>query len=185
MNMKKKILTGIAMCFALILSVIAAGGIYYFVLTEEITLDGIPAPDIQEQLDVYVEARLCKEAYINEDETAAIVHLTRYQKKKWIKWITDSMSSSLEDANKLDNMEFQISEDVKELTLSARQNVSYSSVGTYGLILTYDMEIYQLLMGEEEWSVHFILKDMDTDEILYTANYPEENIRVYDYLWDK
>lgn len=185
MNMKKKILTGIAMCFALILSVIAAGGIYYFVLTEEITLDGIPAPDIQEQLDVYVEAGLCKEAYINEDETAAIVHLTRYQKKKWIKWITDSMSSSLEDANKLDNMEYQISDDAKELTLIARKSISYNSAGTYFLVLAYDMEIYQLLMGEQEWGVHFVLKDMDTNETLYTADYPEEKVRVYDYLWDK
>ena len=185
MNMKKKILTDIAICFALILSVIAAGGIYYFVLTEEITLDGMPAPDIEEQIEIYKEMDFCKGGHLTEDNEDIVIYLTRYQRNKWLEFVKEDMKNMLESANALENMEYHVSEDREELILLARRNVSFNSVGIYGMILTYDIELYQILSGEKDWGFKFILKDMDTDEILYTADVPEEKVRVYDYLWDK
>jgi len=45
--------------------------------------------------------------------------------------------------------------------------------------------LYQILSGEKNWGFKFILKDMDTCNVLYTADVPEERIKVYDYLWEK
>ena len=71
------------------------------------------------------------------------------------------------------------------LTLKANENMNYNSAGTYLFILLYDLEIYQVLMGEENWSIHFVLEDMDRKEILYMADYPEEQIRVDETIWEK
>lgn len=46
------------------------------------------------------------------------------------------------------------------------------------------MELFQVLNGEADWKIDFILKDMDTGEILYTEDYPEKNIRVEEEMWD-
>ena len=71
------------------------------------------------------------------------------------------------------------------LTLRANEKMSFNSAGTYLGILLYDLEIYQVLMGEANWSIHFVMEDMDTNEILYTADYPEEEIRVSETIWEK
>lgn len=182
--MKKKIGILIGVLVALLATIATSIVIYLFVASETIELTMIPAPDIQEQLDIFVDAGLCWKAYVNEDETAAVIHLTKRQRERWIEWITDSMNRDLEEVNRLDNIEYLVSEDGKILTLRANENVSFNSAGTYLLILAFDMEIYQVLMGEETWSIHFVLEDMDTGEILYTADYPEEEIEVDDSMWD-
>ena len=182
--MKKKIGIIIGALVSLLALTATSIAIYLFAASDTIELTMIPAPDIQEQLDVYVEAGLCWKAYINEDETAIVIHLTKRQRERWIEWITDSMNMELENANRLENMEYHVSEDRKVLTLRANENVSFSSLGTYLLIFAYDMEIYQVLMGVETWSIHFVLEDMDTGEVLYTADYPEEKIRVEEEMWD-
>lgn len=182
--MKKKIGIFIGVLFALLATIATSIAIYLFATSDTIELTMIPAPDIQEQLDVYVEAGLCWRAYINDDETAAVIRLTKRQREKWIEWITDSMNRSLEEVNRLDNIEYLVSEDGKVLTLRANENMSFNSAGTYLFILLYDLEIYQVLMGEETWSIHFVLEDIDTGEILYTADYPEEEIEVDDSMWD-
>lgn len=105
--------------------------------------------------------------------------------KKWIEWITDSMNRSLESVNRSENIEYVVSEDGKVLTLRANEYMNYNSAGTYLLILLYDMEIYQVLMGEENWTIHFVLEDMDTNETIYTADYPKEQIKFNAETWEK
>ena len=181
--MKKKIGIIIGVFFAIIFIIVVSIGMYYFVLTETITLTAIPAPDIQEQLDIYVEIGLCQKTKINEDETAAIIQLTRYQRQKWIKVVQEDLQFMLEKANGLENMQFEISSDAKELTLRANEKMSYNWAATYSLALVYDMELLQVLNGEEEWGINFTLKDMDTNEIIYTADFPKEKIRVDETIW--
>ncbi len=182
--MKKKI----GVIFGVLVSVLAVAAmaiaIYLFITSDTIELTGIPAPDIQEQLDVYVEAGLCWRAYINEDETAAVIHLTKRQRERWIEWITDSMNRSLESVNRSENIEYVVSEDGRVLTLRANEKMSYNSAGTYLGILLYDLEIYQVLMGEENWSIHFVLENMDTNEVVYTADYPKEQIKFNEEIWE-
>ena len=50
--------------------------------------------------------------------------------------------------------------------------------------LTFDMEMFQVLLGEETWSIHFVLEDMDSGEILYAADFPEEEISVDETIWE-
>ena len=95
------------------------------------------------------------------------------------------MNRSLESVNRSENIEYVVSEDGKVLTLRANEKMSFNSAGTYLGILLYDLEIYQVLMGEANWSIHFVMADMDTKEILYTADYPEEEIRVSETIWEK
>jgi len=182
--MKKKIGIIIGGLVSLLAVVALSIAIYLFVVSDTIELTMIPAPDIQEQLDVYVEAGLCWRAYINEDETAAVIHLTKRQREKWIEWITDSMNRSLEEVNRLENIEYLVSEDGRVLTLRANEKVSYNSAGTYLLILLYDLEIYQVLMGEENWSIHFILENMNSNEVVYTVDYPKEQIKFNQEIWE-
>lgn len=182
--MKKKIGIIIGVLISLLALAATSIAIYLFVVSDTIELTMIPAPDIQEQLDVYVEAGLCWGAYMNEDETAAVIHLTKKQREKWIDWITNSMNKSLEEVNRLDNIEYVVSEDGKVLTLRANEKMSYNSAGTYLGLLIYDLEIYQVLMGEEIWSVHFVVEDMDSGEILYAADFPEEEISVDETIWE-
>ncbi len=182
--MKKKIGMIIGVLVSLLAVVGVSIAIYLFVVFDTIELTMIPTSDIQEQLDVFVEAGLCWKAYINEDETAAVIHLTKKQRERWIEWITDSMNRSLESVNSSKNIRYNVSEDCKKLTLRANEKMSYKTAGTYLSILSFDMEIYQVLMDEENWSIHFVLEDMDTGEVLYTADYPEEKIRVDEAIWE-
>ena len=183
--MKKKLGIIIGVFLTVIVTAIASVAIYLFAESDTIELTMIPAPDIQEQLDIFVEAGLCWNAYINEDETAAVIHLTKKQREKWIEWITDSMNRDLENVNRSENIEYVVSEDGKVLTLRANENMNYNSAGTYLLVLLFDMEIYQVLMGEENWTIHFVLEDMDTNETIYTADYPKEQIKFNAETWEQ
>ena len=182
--MKKKI--GIIICILVSLLALTAASIaiYLFVVSDTIELTGIPTSDVQEQLDVFVEADLCWRAYVNEDETAAVIHLTKKQRERWIEWIKDSTNQALERVNDSENIEYIVSEDYKVLTLRANENINYKTAGTYLPALLFDMEIYQVLMEEETWSIHFVLEDMNTGEILYIADFPEEKIRVDETIWE-
>ena len=182
--MKNKIWMIIGILVSIAVMGVLSIAIYLFAVSDTIELTMIPTSDIQEQLDVFVEADLCWRAYINEDETAAVIHLTKRQRERWIEWIKDSANQALNRVNSSDNLEYVISEDYKVLTLRANENMSYRSAGTYLGVLLFDMEIHQVLMGEEKWIVHFVVEDMDTGEILYTADYPKEKIRVDETIWE-
>ena len=183
--MKKKIGKIIGILVSTVAVAVASIAIYLFVASDTIELTGIPASDIQEQLDVFVDAGLCWKAYINEDETAAVIHLTKKQREKWIDWVKDSTKQALERVNDSENIEYIVSEDYKVLTLRANENMNYKTAGTYLPALTFDMEMFQVLLGEETWSIHFVLEDMDTGEILYTADFPEEKIKVNEEIWEQ
>ena len=182
--MKKKIGIIIGILVSLLALIATSIAIYLFVALDTVELTMIPSTDIQGQLDVFVETGLCWNAYVNKDETAAVIHLTKKQREKWIEWVKDSIAQALERVNSSENIEYIVSNDCKILTLRANENMSFKTAGSYLGVLLFDMEIYQVLMREEIWSIHFVLEDMDTGEILYTADYPEEEIEVDDSMWD-
>ena len=181
--MKKKIGNIVGAFFSILFLFVASMGIYYFVLTETIVLDSVPATDIQEQVEVYVELGYCRRGYFDGNSTE--IQLTRYQRQKWIKAVKEELQFMLEKANALKNMQFEISSDAKELTLRANEKMSYNRAATYSLAFVYDMELFQVLNGEEDWGIEFTLKDMDTNEIIYTADFPKEKIRVDETIWEK
>jgi len=182
--MKKKVGIIIGVLVTLLVAVAASIAIYLFVASDTIELTMIPTSDIQEQLDIFVEAGLCWKAYVNEDETAAVIHLTKNQRERWIEWVKDSINQALESVNNSENIEYVVSKDCKVLTLRANKDMSYKAAGSYLGVLLFDMEIYQVLKGEETWSIHYVLEDMNTGEILYIADYPEEEIRVHESMWE-
>ena len=180
--MKKKVGIISGAIFSLFGVVALVLAIYYFALTETIVLDSMPAPDIQEQIEIYEELGYCMSGY--SDGNSIEIRLSCYQRQKWIKAVQEELKFLLEEANSLDNMMFEISSDAKEMTLIANENMSFKSAATYVLAFVYDMELFQVLNGEEDWGIDFILIDMDTGEVLYTEEHPENNIRVEEGMWE-
>ena len=156
--------------------------LYFLIFTEKIILDSMPAPDIQEQIDIYAELGYCMGGFDNGEDIE--IWLTRHQRQKWMQDVQEDIKLYLEETNGLDNMVFEISKDKKKLTLIANENMSFKSAATYVTAFVYNMQLYQVLNGEKDWKIYFILKDLATGEVLYTVEHPDNNIRVEQEMWD-
>ena len=51
-------------------------------------------------------------------------------------------------------------------------------------MLSYSIELIQVLNYEEKWGFEFVLSDMDTKKIIYTVDFPEEDVVVNESMWD-
>ena len=180
MKKKGKIIIGAVSALLAIAILIPVS--YYFIFTETIVLDSMPAPDIQEQIDIYAELGYCISGHSDGENIE--IRLTRQQRQKWIKDVQEEVDFLLDEANDLNDMNFEASGDFKELILIANENMSFNSMTPYLLGLTYDMQLFQVLNGEDNWGICFTLKDMDTNEVLYIADFPEENIKFNEEIWD-
>ena len=49
----------------------------------------------------------------------------------------------------------------------------------------YCEEIIQLFSGEDEWSVHFVVKNINTGYELVNVNYPQEEWEISGETWDE
>ena len=57
-------------------------------------------------------------------------------------------------------------------------------MATYFGMLSYSIELIQLLNHEEKWGGEFVLSDMETKKIIYTVDFPEEDVVVNESMWD-
>ncbi len=95
------------------------------------------------------------------------------------------MAGFLERANKIEHMNIYVSSDTKEMIVSADREVSFETLATYLGIIAWDIEMIQILNGEADWGFEFIVKDMETEKVLYTASCPEERVKIYESFWDE
>jgi hypothetical protein len=78
-----------------------------------------------------------------------------------------------------------VTDDYKEIDIEMGSDVSYTSMMTYLGIIMYYTELLQQFNGvDDTWSVNVVLKDIDTGNVILTANYPNEKIRIEQSLWD-
>lgn len=57
-------------------------------------------------------------------------------------------------------------------------------MATYFGMLSYSIELIQLLNHEEKWGFEFVLSDMETKKIIYTVDFLEEDVVVNESMWD-
>lgn len=153
--------------------------------TETIELTWMPAPDPQGQLDIYVEEGIITYGKVNETETAAIIRLTEEQRKNWLADIVEEIDKYVKEANQDEHMQIEISEDAKKITVYGDRYMNFYTWGEYFVILGYDMELQQLLEGEEDWKFTHELYDLDTGKLLLSAVYPDEKIKFNRELWNQ
>lgn len=156
----------------------------FFLRTDTIKLTWMPVPDVQKQIDVFVEMGYCKEGVVSEDNTYAEIELSLWQRKKWKEYLYNTITDFIERANEIKHMKFQVSSDIKEMTIYADKEVNFQTLATYLGIIAWDIEMIQILNGEEEWGFNFVVKDMKTEKVLYNAFCPPGKMKVYESMWD-
>lgn len=177
---RKKVLTRLLMLFICCFVCLYM----YFIKTESIVIAWMPTPDITEQVKEYMEAGYCMGGEVSEDGLGATLHLTQWQRQKWLKFLYGDVEQFVEQANGLDYMYIEVSEDTKKVTLHINKQVSFETLATYLGIIVWDIENIQILNDDENWGFDFIVKDMDTEEILYYADFPQNDIKLDASLWD-
>ena len=53
------------------------------------------------------------------------------------------------------------------------------------LILIYDSELYQIFNGNEKWSIHIMVNDMETKKEMMNIQFPKEKFRLSPDMWEK
>jgi hypothetical protein len=143
----------------------------------------VPTSTPQDQIDIYIKEG--RKAYFNEDETKIYVETTKKGWKEWRGYTENGLRSNLDDANYIPRLTMSVTDDYKEIDIEMGSDVSYTSMMTYLGIVMYYTELLQQFNGvEDTWSVNVVLKDIDTGNVILTANYPNEKIRIEQSLWD-
>jgi hypothetical protein len=156
---------------------------YNFIYTETMELIWVPTSTPQDQIDIYIKEG--RKAYFNEDETKIYVETTKKGWKEWRGYTENGLRSNLDDANYIPRLTMSVTDDYKEIDIEMGSDVSYTSMMTYLGIVMYYTELLQQFNGvEDTWSVNVVLKDIDTGNVILTANYPNEKIRIEQSLWD-
>lgn len=156
----------------------------FFVKTDTIMVTWMPTKDGVEQINEYKKAGYCIAGYIADDYSFAEIKLTEWQKRKWLKNLYEQVEDLIERANEIEYMRFQVSTNTKELIIYADRKVNFESLATYLGIIAWDIEMIQILSGEEDWGLEFTVKDMKTEKVVCQAMFPENRIRVYESMWD-
>ncbi len=156
-----------------------------FIRMETVEIPWMPVTDIQSSIDVYASLGYCSGGHINEDELGAIIHLTDWQRQKWLKKLYDETGQCIEDANEIKNIRFSVTSDTKEVVLHIDKEVSFETLATYCGLLAWNLEKIQILSAYNDWGFKFVVKDMETEEILYEADFPQDSIRMDASIWDK
>lgn len=152
---------------------------------ETCMLTGIFADSEEAAIKQVRETGYCRYAYLTEDGKCEI-KLTETQKLLWIDAAKKSIQEILEDANQLDGCIFEVNDDYTDLSVQiSKEKVSPDYFFTQVIQVIYCEEIIQLFSGKDEWSVHFIVKNINTGYELVNVNYPQEEWEISGETWDE
>lgn len=126
----------------------------------------MPTKDAKEQINEYRKAGYCTAGYIAGDDSYAEISLTERQRRKWLKDLYEQVADFLKRANEINHMGIEVSSDMKEFTVYADREVNFQTLATYVGIIAWDIEMIQILNGEENWGFEFIVKDLKTEKVL-------------------
>jgi hypothetical protein len=155
---------------------------YNYIYTETMEITWLPTNTPQDQIDIYIKEG--RKAYFNEDETKIYVETTKKSWKEWREYTQSGLRSNLKSANNISRLTMSVTDDYKEIDIEMGSDVSYTGMMTYLCIILYYTELLQQFNGiEDAWSVDIVLKDIDTGNVILTANYPNEKFRIEQSLW--
>ena len=112
-------------------------------------------------------------AYL-DDENNVVLLLTEEQK---LAWLLD-LDTDIEDFDAIDGVE--IAEDFSKVTITRPKSQMYEFIwNNYNLYTSFDMVVRQIILGKDPNTIvaEIVLIDEDTKEIIYSAKWPEEEIK--------
>ena len=138
--------------------------------------------------DIYVqelrELGYCEYVFENDDKMIE-VKMTPEERSAWIARVEDTISNKLAEIEETGMHSFVLSEDCKTLVAEIEKIGSIEAFGQDMILLTYNAEIYQILNGEEEWSLNIIVKNADTGKELVNVYFPQEKFEITPEMWDE
>lgn len=130
------------------------------------------------------EAGVCEYIYKSEDGNAD-VKVTEEQREAWISRAKENIEYVLDKVKDDEESNFEISEDYTELNVKITKQSSPSEFLSNVEVLLYNAEIIQVFTGEKDWSVHFIVENMNTGYELVNVQYPQEGWNIDEDTWDE
>jgi hypothetical protein len=112
-------------------------------------------------------------AYL-DDENNVVLLLTEEQK---LAWLLD-IDTDIEDFDAIEGVE--IVEDYSKVTITKPKSEMYEFIwNNYNLYTSIDMVVRQIILGEDPDTIvaEIVLIDEDTQEIIYSVKWPEEEIK--------
>ena len=112
-------------------------------------------------------------AYL-DDENNVVLLLTEEQK---LAWLLD-LDTDIEDFEAIEGVE--IAEDYSKVTITKPKSEIYEFVwNNYNLYTSFDMVVRQIILGKDPDTIvaEIVLIDEDTKEIIYSAKWPDEEIK--------
>ncbi len=130
------------------------------------------------------DADICEYIYKNGDGNAEI-KVTGKQRKKWLEGAKKNIDNVLERMEKEDMCNFMVDEDCERLTVKMTKQYSPQTFYEDVKSVLYNEEIVQVFSGVEDWSVHFIVENMNTGYELVNVQYPQEGWNIDEDTWDE
>ena len=76
-------------------------------------------------------------------------------------------------------------DDYTVIKLDIDQSALIDEVGEALIVLIYDSELYQIFNGNEKWSIHIMVNDMETQKEMMNIQFPKEKFRLSPDMWEK
>ena len=130
------------------------------------------------------EANICEYIYKNEDGNIE-VKVTEKQRKKWLKIAKNNINQVIERVKKDEESDFEIGDDYKKLNVKVTKQCSAQEFLANVNAVTYNEEIMQVFSGEKDWSVHFVVQNMNTGYELVNIQFPQETWSITPDMWDE
>lgn len=111
--------------------------------------------------------------------------MTQKQKEEWIDRAIDEIDEELNSLESEELYKFTVEDDYTVIKLDIDQSALIDEVGEALIVLIYDSELYQIFNGNEKWSIHIMVNDMETQKEMMNIQFPKEKFRLSPDMWEK
>ena len=125
----------------------------------------------------------CQYIYLDEEKNI-IIELNEEQKEKWIKKAEENIRNELEKTDEDELYKISVSDDYTEVNCQVAQKANGLTFTTKLMIIFFNSEMYQILNGNAERSIHVVAKDLYTGGELVNIDYPKEVFSINEETWD-
>ena len=151
---------------------------------EEFKITGI-FTDKKEYIVGLRKSGYCKYAWLDEEEQVVYIEMTQKQKEEWIDRAIDEIDKELNSLESEELYKFTVEDDYTVIKLDIDQSALIDEMGEALIVLIYDSELYQIFNGNENWSIHIIVNDMETQKEMMNIQFPKEKFRLSPDMWEK
>ena len=130
------------------------------------------------------ESNTCKYVYMVGNEYIEL-KLTKEQKEQWIKLAKQNINDATERWKWNVLCKLEVNDDYTCLIANISKNCNAADFVENIDVIFYNEQIIQLFSGKDEWSVNFIVKNINTGYELVNVNYPQEEWEISSEMWDE